>query len=444
MANGSFIVQNNLQVGNLTLYSANSDVSTTGNLSSTSVTPQLTSTMVANNFSTANAVITGGYINNLANLTSVTERATNFSTANAVITGGYINNLANLTSVTEQTTNFSTANAVITGGYINNLANISSTGNIYSGNSFDQVQLTGGYTSAVSALNLGSTTTGGRFSVSYDRSSGITTLNTGTVVSPVGAGTISAAGVWSLPGLSVSGTTTLAGNVQITGQGEFITNNLIVGGNLFVAGNTVTVDSTTVTTNDLQFVAAKNAGTSAAANNAGLVTPYSAMVYNSAQTAWQSNVSLVPNANLTLNLGSTTSWWNTLYGVSTQAKYADLAENYQADRHYNPGTVLMFGGDQEVTLATAATPAVAGIVSTNPAHLMNGALSGTNVVPLALMGRVPCMVVGPIAKGDLMVSAGFGYAKADNQAMIGTVIGKALADFPLNAKGMIEVVVGRV
>ena len=333
---------------------------------------------------------------------------------------------------------------MITGGYINNLANISSTGNIYSGNSSDQVQLTGGYTGSVSALNLGSTTTGGRFSVSYDRSSGITTLNTGTVVSPVGAGTISAAGVWSLPGLSVSGTTTLTGNVQITGQGEFITNNLIVGGNLFVAGNTVTVDSTTVTTNDLQFVAAKNAGTSAAANNAGLVTPYSAMVYNSAQTAWQSNVSLVPNANLTLNLGSTTNWWNTLYGVSTQAKYADLAENYQADRHYNPGTVLMFGGDQEVTLATAATPAVAGIVSTNPAHLMNGALSGTNVVPLALMGRVPCMVVGPIAKGDLMVSAGFGYAKADNQAMIGTVIGKALADFPLNAKGMIEVVVGRV
>ena len=104
----------------------------------------------------------------------------------------------------------------------------------------------------------------------------------------------------------------------------------------------------------------------------------------------------------------------------------------------------MFGGAAEVTIADADTTAVAGVVSTNPAHLMNGALTGQFVTPLALMGRVPCNVVGPIAKGDLLVSAGFGFAKTNNGASVGQVIGKALENFPILAKGVIEVVVGRV
>jgi hypothetical protein len=153
--------------------------------------------------------------------------------------------------------------------------------------------------------------------------------------------------------------------------------------------------------------------------------------------------SIVPTANLTYNLGSVSSWFSTFYGVSTQAKYADLAENYQADSNYAPGTVLEFGGEQEVTIATELTKRVAGVVSSNPAHLMNGGLQGTNVVPMALQGRVPCKVTGPIQKGDLMVSAGFGYARADNNAQLGQVIGKALADFS-GAKGQIEIVVGRL
>jgi hypothetical protein len=120
-----------------------------------------------------------------------------------------------------------------------------------------------------------------------------------------------------------------------------------------------------------------------------------------------------------------------------------LAENYQADAAYEAGTVLEFGGEQEVTIATDGTRRVAGVVSTNPAHLMNGGLTGQNVVPLALQGRAPCKVTGPIQKGDLMVSAGFGYARANNDAQIGQVIGKALANFS-GTKGVIEIVVGRV
>ena len=152
---------------------------------------------------------------------------------------------------------------------------------------------------------------------------------------------------------------------------------------------------------------------------------------------------ILPSANVSYNLGSATAWYSTFYGLATQAKYADLAENYQADRSYTAGTVLMFGGSAEVTLADADTPAVAGVVSTNPAHLMNGGLTGPNVVPLALQGRTPCNVIGPVKKGDLMVSAGFGFAKSCKTPTVGQVIGKSLSDFT-GAKGQIEVVVGRV
>lgn len=151
-----------------------------------------------------------------------------------------------------------------------------------------------------------------------------------------------------------------------------------------------------------------------------------------------------PSANVTYNLGSTTAWYNSIYGTSTHALYADLAENYQADRAYAPGTVVMFGGDQEVTLADAATTRVAGVVSTNPAHLMNGGLTGANVVPLALQGRVPCNVIGPVKKGDMMVSAGHGFAVASAAPQVGQVIGKALYDYPGTSKAVIEVVVGRI
>lgn len=152
---------------------------------------------------------------------------------------------------------------------------------------------------------------------------------------------------------------------------------------------------------------------------------------------------IVPTSNISQDLGTTTNWWNTFYGVSTQARYADLAENYKADALYEPGTVLEFGGEFELTLAQDATRKVAGVVSTAPAHLMNGMLTGANVVPLALQGRTPCKVRGRINKGDMLISGGGGFARPDHNPQIGTVIGKALEDFD-GTEGVIEVVVGRL
>ena len=87
---------------------------------------------------------------------------------------------------------------------------------------------------------------------------------------------------------------------------------------------------------------------------------------------------------------------------------------------------------------------VAGVVSTEPAHLMNSALSGNNVTPLALQGRVPCKVIGFVMKGDLLVSSGIaGYAIVDNNPQVGTVIGKALGTKMDSERGVVEIVVGK-
>ena len=239
----------------------------------------------------------------------------------------------------------------------------------------------------------------------------------------------------------ISGNLTVSGNTSfVYTTTNFLTESANVVSTAYLSGNASTNSSTITLNNNI----VPNGNTTI---NLGSGTAYYGTTYTGQLTANTVTVGgggLQPAANAAINIGGSTAWFNTIYGTSTHAQYADLAENYVADKFYNPGTVLMFGGSQEVTIADANTTAVAGVVSTNPAHLMNGALNGSNVVPLALMGRVPCSVIGPVSKGDLMVSAGFGYAKANNSAGIGQIIGKALADFPLNAKGVIEVVVGKV
>ena len=149
------------------------------------------------------------------------------------------------------------------------------------------------------------------------------------------------------------------------------------------------------------------------------------------------------NGNGVGNIGSSSVYFNTVFAKATSAQYADLAEKYVADAEYAPGTVLTFGGDKEVTLSTeAGSTRVAGVVSTNPSYIMNAGLTAEHVAMVALQGRVPCRVVGPVVKGDLMVAAGNGAAQADNTARAGTIIGKALENFD-GAEGTIEVVIGR-
>lgn len=137
--------------------------------------------------------------------------------------------------------------------------------------------------------------------------------------------------------------------------------------------------------------------------------------------------------------------WTLVGSSKLQATYADLAEYYSADAEYEPGTVLVFGGDAEVTTTTLRDDTrVAGIVTTDPAYIMNEGLEGTRVC-IALAGRVPCKVVGRVKKGDLLTTAASaGYAVKAMDPKLGSIIGKALEDKDYGEAGVIEVAVGRM
>lgn len=150
---------------------------------------------------------------------------------------------------------------------------------------------------------------------------------------------------------------------------------------------------------------------------------------------------LTTGANTTA--GTVTGNWTLTAGSRLQATYADLAEYYEGDMIYEAGTVLEFGGEKEVTLAGEETFKLAGVVSTNPAYVMNSECQG-NKVAIALQGRCPVKVKGSVSKGDMMVSAGNGYAKATIiSPKIGTVLGKSLENFE-GDEGVIEIAVGRL
>lgn len=153
--------------------------------------------------------------------------------------------------------------------------------------------------------------------------------------------------------------------------------------------------------------------------------------------------SIMPTANAVSNIGSSNHWFNNFYGKAIQAQYADLAEKYSSDSDYAPGTVVSFGIDTEVTISSNyCDPRVAGVVSTDPAYLMNAMAQG---VAVALQGRVPCKVTGDIKRGDMMVTSNVpGVATSCNTPTIGTVIGKALENYSGNGVGTIEILVGRV
>jgi hypothetical protein len=271
-------------------------------------------------------------------------------------------------------------------------------------------------------------------------------MSTNAVVAPAGtlSGTTLASGVTAssltsvgtLAGLTSSGavsitdatasTSTTTGALKVTGG--ISSQAAIYNGGVHISSGNV--------------VAASGTASTSATTGALVVVGGAGISGNVFTSGW-----VIPTANVSQNLGTTTSWWGTFYGVSTQAKYADLAENYQADSDYPPGTVLVFGGDHEVTVTNIGhDDRVAGIVSTDPAHLMNGGLQGTNVVALALTGRVPCQVQGPVTKGTVLVTSttpGVAQALDNTKFKPGCILGKALGTINTNSIEVIEVVVGK-
>jgi hypothetical protein len=159
---------------------------------------------------------------------------------------------------------------------------------------------------------------------------------------------------------------------------------------------------------------------------------------------------ILPSANLTYSLGSSTSWFanvwaGTFRGTSITAQYADLAERFEADQPYDAGTVVELGGPAEITRVTAElSEEVFGVISTRAAYLMNGGAGSDDThPPVAVSGRVPVRVVGKIKKGDRLVSAGNGIARAasKNELTPWNVIGRSLENKLDSGEGTIEAIV---
>jgi hypothetical protein len=147
------------------------------------------------------------------------------------------------------------------------------------------------------------------------------------------------------------------------------------------------------------------------------------------------------------NIGSSTNAFDTVFAMATSAQYADLAECYVADQSYTVGTVLVIGGNQEVTQSTGKFDStVIGTVSNKPAYIMNSGVVAEHVAVIALTGRVPVRVVGKIVKGDLLATsniAGVATAIDTVEWQPGCVFAKALESYDSDQPGIIEAVVGR-
>jgi len=151
---------------------------------------------------------------------------------------------------------------------------------------------------------------------------------------------------------------------------------------------------------------------------------------------------LLSAGTLSSSNGQISGQWTLTSGSSLESTYADLAERYHADAEYAPGTVLIVGGVNEVTVTNVkADPRVAGIVSTNPAFKLNSEAGVDTTHPyIALKGRVPCLVVGPVFRGDRLVTSDrAGYAERSMNAN-DPIIGIALQDMLVDV-GIIEVMV---
>jgi hypothetical protein len=159
---------------------------------------------------------------------------------------------------------------------------------------------------------------------------------------------------------------------------------------------------------------------------------------------------MLPSANISVELGSTSFRWanvwaTTFRGTAITAAYADLAERFEADSAYQPGTVVELGGAKEITAADQdLSDRVFGVISTRAGFLMNGE-AGSDIThpPVAMQGRVPVRVIGTVKKGDRLVSAGAGLARAADRTEITAfnVIGRALADKTTQDEGTVEAIV---
>ena len=286
----------------------------------------------------------------------------------------------------------------ITGGNLNTGAQVIATGNVTGGNI-----VTPGLITATGTITSTANVTGGN-------------LRTVGLVSSTGNITSAA---------NVAGTYFIGNGSQLTGLSLGVSVTKFVNGTSegAISGSGANINFNVAGTSNVMVL------TTTGAVVTGLTTPAIAK----------------SGTNAVGNIGSSSNYFNRVFATATTALYADVAERFAADEIMEPGTVVELGGTKEITKATAdLSDQVFGVISTNPAFTMNGGAGEDDTHPaVAMTGRVPVKIVGRVKKGDRLVSAGNGVARAaePGEATAFNVIGRSLVDKATPESGTIEAIV---
>ena len=392
---------------------------------------------------------TGNASGNISNPGNITLAVAGSVIETVASTGAYV-------------TGIYSASGNVIGGNIRTAGLITATGNVTSGN-----VLTGGLITATGNVDAGNLRTAGLITATGNVTSGnvltagqvsatgnVTGANfIGNVIPPAG-GAVSTTG-------NITGGNIIFGSGVVTGTGNIIGGNVLYGsgivsgignvysGYIFGNGSQLTGVSAAVSVQKFQNGTSEgNIGSSGGNINFNVGGTSNVMVLAStgAIVTGLSTPSIEKTGtNAVGNIGSASSYFNRLFATATTALYADVAERFAADEELAPGTVVELGGAAEITRSKQdLSENVFGVISTNAAYLMNGGAGEDDThPPVAMTGRVPVQVIGVVRKGDRLVSAGSGVARAaqPGEATAFNVIGRALVDKPTAGSGTIEAIV---
>lgn len=321
---------------------------------------------------------------------------------------------------------------------------------------------TDGLTNAAAWLTLTSTASGGTTTFGSVTVTGNLSANNISVT-----GTISAnAGVFN--SLTVSGNATIANaNIGTANIGNLFTTSISTGSpstpgtltgtwtvNGSVGGNALVLNGNLYIANagsgfygikTDNYMYANGAplsfpGTYANSNVAAYLPTYTGIVGDASVSATFRGSTITTGA--AANAGTITGNWTLTSGSRFNATYADLAERFESDKYYDAGTVVELGGEKEITAVQyELSDDVFGVISNSAAYLMNaGAGSDETHPPVAVGGRVQVKVLGKVKKGQRLVSAGNGFARAakPGEATAFNIIGRSLENKTTDNEGVVE------
>ena len=383
----------------------------------------------------------GTFAGNVVNTGNLILGAAGASTVTVTNTGanvdGYTTSTGNITGGNILTAGQVSAAANVTGGNVRTSGLVSAAGNVNGGN-----LISAGAISATGSISAGGNVDGGN----------LRTLGTVSATGNVVGGNVISVGAVSAASISSTGNVQ-GGNVRTSGLIS-ATGNITSAGNVdaqYFLGNGALLTGISAAVSVTKIVnGTSNVEINATNGNVAFTVGGTANVVVVSSTGITSSGITVPaigksGSNAVGNIGSSSNYFNQVFATATTALYADVAERFAADEVMEPGTVVELGGEKEITKSQRElSDTVFGVISTKPAFTMNGGAGDNDThPPVAMTGRVPVRVTGIIRKGDRLVSAGAGMARAAQlgEATPFNVIGRALESKLSDDVGTVEAIV---